>query len=245
MPVTEPHSEGSKRVLTVRRPRCHTGIILHPWQSDMAYEIWNASRHVQRMFSEYTRARRMREFSRRMRPNASMCVLDLGGTPSVWQHVPTRWNITIVNLPGETGAQIPSHHALRFVEGDACSLPEFEDGSFDMVFSNSVIEHVGDETRQAAFAREVRRLGRSYWVQTPSKWFPIEAHTAMPLWWFYPESTRRYFLNRWRATLPAWSDAMAATRVLSREHMQQLFPGSSMYVESFAGIPKSYAAYLS
>jgi hypothetical protein len=208
----------------------------------MAYEIFRASRFAQRMFSDYARVRRMQEFCRRTALHSSMRVLDLGGTPAVWQHVQPRCNITIVNLPGAAGAHIPSHHRLSFHEGDACNLPEFDDLSFDLVFSNSVIEHVGDETRQEAFAREVRRIGKSYWVQTPAKWFPIEAHTAMPLWWFYPEGLRKYFLRRWRVTLPAWSDSMAETRVLSRNRMQQLFPESEIYVEGFAGLPKSYAA---
>src|SRR5262245_13224180 len=47
-----------------------------------------------------------------------------------------------------------------------------------LVFSNSVIEHVGPPPKQAEFAHEVLRLGRSYWVQTPSKWFPIEASAS-------------------------------------------------------------------
>jgi hypothetical protein len=80
-------------------------------------------------------------------------------------------------------------------------------------------------------------------VQTPSKWFPIEAHTGMPLWWFYPEHLRRYFITRWRHKLPDWSEAIAATRVLTRERMLELFPRSKLYVESVGGIPKSYSAY--
>ena len=170
-------------------------------------------------------------------------MLDLGGTPRVWRFVREPLSITIVNLPGATGAEMPSHHELRFVEADACELSEFEDQSFDLVFSNSVIEHVGGEQRQAAFAREVRRLGTAYWVQTPSKWFPIEAHTGMPLWWFYPERARRYFITRWHRKLPEWAEAMAATRVLTRQRMLELFPRCALYVESIGGIPKSYTAY--
>ncbi len=209
----------------------------------MTHAIFHASHAAVRSVSELARARRMRQFCDRMRPSAKLRVLDLGGTPSVWRFVPHRLSITIVNLPGETGADMPSHHELRFVEGDACDLSEFDDRSFDLVFSNSVIEHVGDEQRQAAFAQEVRRLGDCYWVQTPAKWFPIEAHTGMPLWWFYPESTRRFFLSRWRDKLPDWSESMAQTRVLTRERMQDLFPGARVYVEAVAGIPKSYTAY--
>ena len=81
-------------------------------------------------------------------------------------------------------------------------------------------------------------------VQTPSKWFPVEAHTAMPFWWFYPAAMRRMFLRQWRKKLPLWSDAMAATRVLTRERLLALFPEARMYVEWVGGIPKSYAAYV-
>lgn len=209
----------------------------------MEHLIFRSSRAAIRALSTYTRARRMQGFRERMRPHAGLRILDLGGTPAVWEHIRDRLDITIVNLPGQTGREMPSHHQIRFVEGDACSLTDFEDGLFDLVFSNSVIEHVGDERRQAAFAHEVHRLGKSYWVQTPAIWFPIEAHTGMPFWWGYPEFVRRHFLQRWRRTLPAWSDSMAETRVLSHARMRELFPSARLYVESIAGIPKSYSAY--
>lgn len=209
----------------------------------MAYEIFNTSRALINQLSTFTRARRMKAFCERMRPRPGLRIVDLGGTPGLWQLIPERLHITIVNLPGARGMKVASHHALTFVEGDACSLPQFADHSFDLVFSNSVIEHVGDDARQAAFAREVRRLGASYWVQTPSPWFPIEAHTGMPLWWFYPAPLRERFLQRWHKTLPSWSDSMAATRVLTRKRVRQLFPDAKLYVEQLAGVPKSYAAY--
>jgi len=58
-----------------------------------------------------------------------------------------------------------------------------QDGEFDLVFSNSVIEHVGDFERMRQFVHEARRVAKSYWIQTPSKWFPIEPHCGMPFWW--------------------------------------------------------------
>ena len=210
----------------------------------MAYEIFRASRAAVRAFSDVARAKRMREFEQRMRPTAQPRIIDLGGTPEVWRYIREPLDITIVNLPGETGQEMPSHHRVEFIEGDACNLPQFEDGCFDLVFSNSVIEHVGDDHKQEHFAAEVRRLGKSYWVQTPSKWFPIEAHTGMPLWWFYPEPARQFFLKRWHRSLPAWSDSMAATRVLSRQRMQNLFPGARIYTETVVGVPKSYTAFI-
>lgn len=185
----------------------------------------------------------MKALQRRFSLRPGLRVLDMGGTPAVWSLVPERLNITIVNLPGQTGADMPTHHQIRFIEGDACELSQFGDRTFDLAFSNSVIEHVGDELRQECFAREARRLGKAYWIQTPAKWFPVEAHTGMPFWWCYPESVRRHFVRRWHRTLPAWSDTIGETRVLTLARMRELFPEARVYVERLAGIPKSYASY--
>jgi hypothetical protein len=170
-------------------------------------------------------------------------ILDVGGRPEIWESVSDSLDITFLNLPGQNGADVPTHHRAKFVEGDGCHMPQFESQSFDVVFSNSVIEHVGPLERQRAFASEVKRLGRSYWVQTPSQWFPIEAHTGMPFWWFYPQEAREFFLKRWYEILPGWTDSMASTRVLTLDTLRQLFEGASIWVERVAGISKSYAMY--
>ena len=74
--------------------------------------------------------------------------------------------------------------------GDGRALP-FRDEAFDVVFSNSVIEHVGDAASQRRFAREVARVGRAYWVQTPNRWFPVEQHLLTPLVHWLPKSWQR------------------------------------------------------
>jgi hypothetical protein len=100
-------------------------------------------------------------------------------------------------------------------------------------------------TRKAGeFAREVLRLGKSYWVQTPSKWFPIEAHSGIPFYWFYPEWLRAALMRSWRKKLPEWwADYVGTTRVLSRRRMTELFPSGQTRVEYFFGFPKSYVSY--
>jgi hypothetical protein len=171
-------------------------------------------------------------------------ILDLGGHPKIWQQVEFPLDITLLNLPGGFDTDVDvSPHRVRYVEGDACDVSEFDRGDFDLIYSNSVIEHVGPEHRQQAFASEVRRLGTRYWVQTPSKWFPIEAHCGMPLWWFYPEHVRESFIERWRKSLPAWTEMVEGTRVLHLDHLRDLFPGASTYTEWMFGFPKSYAMY--
>ena len=198
-----------------------------------------ATRFVQRR----TRRRRMELFQRLMAPGPNSRILDLGGTPGLWSYIREPLEITILNLPGNTGRGIPTHHRVTFVEADACATLPYADDEFDIVFSNSVIEHVGADDRQAAFAANARRIGRTYCVQTPAPWFPIEAHTGMPFWWLYPEPVRRRILAIWHTKLPAWSEAMADTRVLTRRRMAALFPDARIYTESLAGIPKSYTAF--
>ncbi|MEO1137300.1 MAG: class I SAM-dependent methyltransferase, partial [Pseudomonadota bacterium] len=118
------------------------------------------------------------EATMNLRPG--MRVLDLGGQPQIWNFVKTPLDIVILNLPGVAAPPpIESAHQFEYVEGDGCSVENYGDKAFALVFSNSVIEHVGDKARQRAFASEIRRLSNKYWVQTPSIWFPIEAHTGM------------------------------------------------------------------
>ena len=205
-------------------------------------KVFNA---LLRPFSQWSRKKRMRSFLTLMDVKEGTSILDLGGQTTFWDCAPFRLNLTILNLPGHVSFGVHTRHHICYVEGDACDVNAFEDCTFDVVFSNSVIEHVGAADKQASFAREVRRLGKSYWVQTPSKWFPIEAHCGMPFWWFYPVKVRHYFIERWRRILPGnlWTQMIQETTVLSRADLKHLFPETTVLMETFLGIPKSYVAY--
>jgi hypothetical protein len=170
-------------------------------------------------------------------------VLDLGGQPEIWEAVAPKLSLLILNVPGVAVTEFPSHHQVTYVEGDACAMEGYEPKSFDMVFSNSVIEHVGDSAHRRDFAQNARSLGLSYWVQTPSRWFPVEAHCGMPFWWQYPAPLRRWFIRKWRLKLPAWTEMVEGTTVLSKAEMRTLFPEATIIVERLFGFPKSYVAY--
>jgi SAM-dependent methyltransferase len=184
----------------------------------------------------------MASFVSLMGPVEGCRILDLGGTPKIWDSVPVRLKITCLNLPGAR-VEHPSHHQILYVTGDACSMPEFQAGDFDIVFSNSVIEHVGDGDRRQLFCKEVLRLSRRYWIQTPSRYFPIEAHCGMPFWWFYPQNLRELFLRRWRDKLPAWTEMVEGTDVVEAGELRHLLPGCRLITERFLMVPKSLVAY--
>jgi hypothetical protein len=186
----------------------------------------------------------MEEFSRRMHLREGMRILDLGGTPEIWNFLETRLEVTLLNLPEETCRwEAANRENFKFVNGDACLAQMFSDNSFDLVFSNSVIEHLG-AGQQMDFARTVRRLAPSWWVQTPSITFPIEAHCNLPFWWHYPQAAKDWWIEHWRRQENLFlMHQMQTTQALTRERMLSLFGDCELFIESFLGLEKSYIVY--
>ncbi len=195
-----------------------------------------------RPLSTYSRNKRAKLFIEKMKPKEKMKILDIGGQPQIWDHVKIPLQITCLNLPGIATTDHKTHHEIIYVEGDGCSMPEFQSGHFDLVFSNSVIEHVGNYKKRKMFADEVIRLSKCYWIQTPYKYYPIEAHCGMPFWWLYPKFMRSFFIARWRKMLPAWTEMVENTEVVSTTEMKKLFPKANIEKEWLI-FPKSLIAF--
>jgi len=110
----------------------------------------------------------------------SVSILDVGGRETYWSVLPPGFleehgvKITILNLPCELEGE--NDAIFTYAVGDACKLGEYADNSFDIVHSNSVIEHVGNWEKVKSFAREVSRVAPILFIQTPYFWFPIEPH---------------------------------------------------------------------
>jgi hypothetical protein len=191
---------------------------------------------------------------RECRITAETRVLDIGGTPDNWQLIPVSPRLVLLNMPRAqadlTGAGPP---VPTWVAGDGRCLP-FRDGAFDVVFSNSVIEHVGDAASQQRFAREVARVGRSYWVQTPNRWFPVEQHLLTPIVHWLPKSWQRAIVRRgtvWSAVTRPTPDRrefyiehfLHDIRLLTYRDVADLFPGARIVRERFLGVTKSLIAW--
>ena len=114
-------------------------------------------------------------------------ILDLGGVEAYWSDkrklIARPVEVTLVNLDDRQ----PAKPGFVFLQGNACHMPEFVDNSFDVVHSNSVIEHVGQWSNMMSMAKEIRRIAPCYFVQTPYFWFPIEPHARTPLLHWFPE----------------------------------------------------------
>ncbi|GAB4461965.1 MAG: hypothetical protein OHK0037_12000 [Elainellaceae cyanobacterium] len=187
----------------------------------------------------------MAAFVREMNLKEGSRIIDFGGLPDLWEMLELELDVTLVNLPSAfSKADTPLSRRYRFVEADVSEDLPFRDYEFDIAFSNSVIEHVGGEKRQEKFAENLRRVAPSYWVQTPSIWFPLESHCNLPFWWFYPESLKQLWFDRWQRTgYDFLLEQMKSTRVLLPTQLKKLFPDSQVYIESFLGFQKSYCMF--
>jgi ubiquinone/menaquinone biosynthesis C-methylase UbiE len=200
---------------------------------------------IKPQMQRHWRKRRLEAFIKLMRIQEGNRIIDLGGLPEFWETIAIDLDITLLNLPGAfAGAGGAFKRQYQFVEADACQL-DFADNSFDIAFSNGVIEHIGAWEQQEAFALTTRRLAPHYWVQTPSMWFPIEAHCNLPFWWFYPAGLKKAWIRRWQKQGQElkWQQ-MTQTRVLSLDRLKTLFPEAKVYTEYVAGFPKSYSMYV-
>ncbi|HEX4655360.1 MAG TPA: hypothetical protein VH274_06445, partial [Mycobacteriales bacterium] len=141
---------------------------------------------ARRRLSDKTRARRWVEVQRRFPDLATMRVLDLGGTLRMWASAPVRpKHVTIVNLDPRLDS--PTSDWYDVLPGDACA-PDAEllDRGYDLVYSNSLLEHVGGHAKRRELATVIRDAAPLHWVQTPYRYFPIEPHWLVPGMQFLP-----------------------------------------------------------
>jgi hypothetical protein len=199
---------------------------------------------IYRPFLTHFRRKRMRNFVKLMGVDDRTSIVDVGGTPFVWGLMPFRPYITMVNLKMPQALD----ENLRAVIASGTAIP-FPDKSFDICFSNSVIEHVGNAAARARFSQEVRRVSGHYWVQTPNKHFAVEPHfVCLFLHWLPFRVKRRlirYFSVWGLMTKPSQTrvdETLSGITLLDEQEMRALFPDAEIIKERFFGAVKSLIA---
>ncbi len=196
------------------------------------------------------RFKRLNQLINRCSEGKPLNILDIGGDDKYWNNmlnlleVPV--NITLINL-------VPYHHIknprIKAIVGDGCDLSSFANKSFDLVISNSVIEHVGTIHDQKRMASEIQRVGKGYFIQTPNRCFPLEPHFLIPFFQFLPTNLKIEIAKRYK---PGWyrnrkveaavEDAQKI-RLLSKKELMHLFPDGKIWEEKYWGITKSFVVY--
>jgi predicted SAM-dependent methyltransferase len=176
-------------------------------------------------------------------------ILDVGGLESFWEnrnyHLKNDIHITLLNLKA-----VPCKYPnMTSMIGDATNLSHCPDNSFDVVFSNSVIEHLYTKSNQEKMANEITRVGKYYFVQTPNKYFIIEPHYLLPGFQFLNPRIKYFLLTKTPLSRGKFWDKQFAQqyideiRLLDKSEMEALFPNGLIYKEMFCGLVKSFTAH--
>ena len=180
--------------------------------------------------SLWNRTRKMRRFMETMRPGPETTVVDvgaadtgfltetgLGATQNFFEAMyPWPERITAVSdVPLENFERV--FPTVSWVVADGRELP-FADGSFDIAFSNAVVEHLSDRESQRRFVHELCRVARRVFLTTPNRRFPVELHTLVPFaHWLPREARNRVFAALHRTN---WDDI----QLLGPKDVLDLFP---------------------
>jgi len=190
------------------------------------------------------RGSRMRRFAEMFALRDGMRVIDVGGRKCNWTLIDKKPDVTLTNIEFDSSEDGRFH----YVHTDRGKLP-YADNSFELCYSNSVIEHVGDDKARQAFAAEIRRIAPRYYVQTPNKWFFSDPHTVGAFVHWLPKRWQRRLI-RWctpwglidRPSQAAIDALLAEIDLLTVAEMRALFPDATILKERFLGLTKSIIA---
>ena len=191
-----------------------------------------------------------RSLLRKLNSDKPIEILDIGGTQSYWESMhftkTNDANITLLNLY----LAPVKYKNFSSIVGDARNLSNFGDKHFDIIFSNSVIEHLFTRENQVKMANEIRRVAKYYYIQTPNYYFPIEPHWLVPFFQFLPFKlkvtlTRNFNLGNYKKskTREAAIRRVNEVQLLTEKEMKTLFPEGMVYREKFLGLTKSITLY--
>ena len=181
-------------------------------------------------------------------------IIDVGGKIGYWKIVDQKFlkdcnvHITILNIPDEnddTDTDIFVHKT-----GNACNMPEYKENEFDILHSNSVIEHVGNWENIKQFSAETKRVAKSLYIQTPNFWFPIEPHYMTPFFHWLPRFTRIWLIQKRtlgsRGKANSLDDALEKLedqpRMLNYSCFRLLYGDCTIFKEKFLFLNKSFIA---
>lgn len=200
--------------------------------------------NIYRVVGRHFRRRRVERFKSLFTEEECARIIDLGGGGRyiVWEDVGYASEVLVVNLDHGIAS---GKHQLLAADATATGLP---DRSFDLAYSNSLIEHLGSFERQQVFAEEMFRLSERIWCQTPNKWFPVEPHFLALFVHWLPKRWQKYWMFRWlslwgwvvKPTRRQFEEFHEEVRLLTKGELRQLFPGCRVLTERFFGLPKGY-----
>jgi len=201
--------------------------------------------------SWYFRKRRMRRFLEYLHrlDKEKIYILDVGGTTFFWEQLglanSDKIEIALLNLAPQT----TTFSNMKFVTGDVADLNTYPQGPFDIIFSNSVIEHLFTYENQQKMASNILNAGTKVFIQTPNFYFPIEPHFMFPCFHFFSKQFRIFLLRNFSlGSYTKMTDNQSAEiavdeiKLLRPRQMAELFPTLKIGYEKLFFMNKSIIA---
>ncbi len=200
----------------------------------------SANDRVNNSLSYRLRKKRFEIFLQQINPSKDTKIIDIGGTEVIWKDNNLDKQVTILNI---NFGDIDKN--FIYIKADACNTG-IKNKSYDVAYSNSVIEHVGDFGRQKQFANEIKRIAKSYFIQTPNKHFPLEQHFLFPFFQYLPKKLKLFIGLRWKYSTvyiggkDYLKHEIENIRLLTKNELKELFPDAIIIKEKFFGFTKSF-----
>ena len=217
-----------------------------------SYSLYNADQNNEDSISSTLRKKRFeffKEYSKKF--EKPIKIIDLGGTDYYWKNIGfinnDEYHITILNIKQQ---EVKDLKNISFVKKDARDLNFIKDKEYDLVYSNSMIEHLNKLNEQKELAGEIQRIGKKFFIQTPNYYFPVEPHFLFPLFQYLPVKMKSKLISKYdlgwyqkQFNKKEASDIASSIRLLKKKELEEIFPGCKIYCEKYFCLNKSFIVY--
>lgn len=217
-----------------------------------SYFVYNADQNNRDSISSNLRKKRF-EFFKDFTKNFKkpLKIIDLGGSDYYWENIgfvnSEEYQITILNIEEQETKNLKN---FTFIKRDAKDLNFIKDNEYDVVYSNSMIEHLDKLEDQKEIAKEIQRIGKNYFIQTPNYYFPMEPHFLFPFFQYLPLNTKANLISKhslgWfkkQSDIVKAREVASSIRLLKKHELEEMFPGCKIYCEKYFNLNKSFIAY--
>jgi hypothetical protein len=207
-----------------------------------------AANNIAGNFSAKIRNKRMAffiEFLDSIKTDKTLKILDIGGTNYFWdlwlKNIPFTIDLTLLNINNEITK------GYKSIILDANELYKLDKLDYDVVFSNSLIEHLTTYENQIKFAETILRISKKHFIQTPAFIFPLEPHFLFPFFHWFSKNIRVFLVQHFNLGWYKKQDNLGEAkklvdeiRILKKKELKDLFPNSKIVTEKMFFITKSY-----
>lgn len=178
-------------------------------------------------------------------------ILDIGGSDYYWKspgfNDEENYTIEIMNLEDQDTDNFKN---ISFIKKDVRDMNNIKDSEYDLVYSNSLIEHLNTFEEQKKLASEIMRIGKNYFIQTPNFYFPVESHFLLPFFQFLSDDMKTKLVSNFnlgwfekQTDIVKARELATSVRLLTEKELKEIFPGCEIYKEKYFSFNKSFIAF--